>query len=221
MQDRAEIGGTGYLPTTPTPSSEPQEDPLKPVIRAMFDALSADYGDRFLSQFRGPGASKPNAWKYRMLALLKGISPAAVVEGFEQCCAEHPEFPPTARSIADAAKRRAAEIANLERQQAEANRRAMLAAPAELACEAGQARILQMRREAFARAAEGGEEGRAQRLKAALAEHEAILRASGVLRRTDAAAMKLCAVAGCDRPGTVAHSTRPELWLCSEHGRRR
>jgi hypothetical protein len=76
------------LPTIPTPSSEPEEDPLKPVIRAMFDALSTDYGDRFLAQFRGPGASKPNAWKYRMLALLKGISPVAAegLNSFNKSC---------------------------------------------------------------------------------------------------------------------------------------
>lgn len=187
-------------------------DALKPTVNALYAAMCADYGDKFIAQFRGAGIS-PNAWKWRVHTLLTGVEPAHIVDGYEEARKNSGSWPPTVSDIVDAAKNIAKNTQREARESESARSRALLPPPNKL----GLDRI----REGAAKI--GSEAGSEADLAEAIHRHEALIsahRAMGKIHMPPVDGSKLCAVPECRRLGSLTRSTVGSgSWYCRNHFR--
>lgn len=204
--------------------SRNSDEAVKSAIRSVFAALSADYGNLFLSQFKRFGAHKytPTTWKWRLYKRLHGCSAESIYNGYEGLVvAMKGQGMPTMDQIVTAIKDEhrhsqpvlpGPEQAPLDRSAATKERR--------LGELAQFQEYMKQRPEWLKADGSVDEKARLKRLRAAVASHEALL-AEHVRLGKIPPPRKIatpCAFPGCPNSGTrttsVSGSSR---WYCRKH----
>ncbi len=216
--------------TTHTPGSiSRRSDPLHEAVRVLFSAMSADFGSQFSASV--PTEKQADAWQWRCKSKLRGVDPAAVVDGYEQCVAERRPYMPNLAELAET-------IVTLDRRRKrERDEIAAVSVPAprftggiagyvaevlEPNAESSVAQRELAKMRAILTRPAGTNAEREARLAAAVAAHEVLLRGQrelGLLleRGYDRSQLR-CAVTGCQRPGTLTSSINGgAVWYCPEH----
>lgn len=189
----------------------------------MFRCLVMDFGSQFARTFED-GSVTHNAWMHRLAGRVSGLSPSNLIDGYDRARQARAPHMPVLNDIADAAH----EVARLERMREDEVARAVaprfsggllgyvdtvLAAGAEDAI--ADAAISAMRKTLTSTQALTTAE-RQNRLTENVKQLAAMVASVKTHRRAEA--IRLCDVPGCDRAGSLAHSTRGEgPWYCRKH----
>lgn len=190
------------------------EDPLACCIVDLINAMQADFGIKFRTQFAEESENLRN-YKRRLYARLRGHELLAIQRAYERYIdlEPRPEWPPTIPEFLECLDAVERKIRIAKRNQEEIERIDSLPPPKIIECNP-----IQMLRDAIANAKPKTLE---QRLKE-LDEHNELLRkySSKIYSHHESLA-HLCVYQGCSNTGTMSHGTRGEgNFYCSEHFRK-
>ncbi|MBS3953651.1 MAG: hypothetical protein KGZ88_11945 [Methylomicrobium sp.] len=183
------------------------DDPLALCIVSLINAMKADFGHKFKSQFGDPEALR--LYKRRLYAKLKGLEIPDIVDGYERYFEKNTEWPPTVPQLFSLVEQAIKSRVNAEKNRVEAERLAELPPPKH------QCDPLAMLADAKAGSGKPGSKA------AALQNHAAVLELSHSKTLHSFAGFEHgCTIPGCSNAGTISAGTvGGSNFYCREHFR--
>lgn len=184
-------------------------DPLAKTIQGLTEAMKADFGRVYESQYSD--AEVLRSYRRRLYQKLQGYRLEAIRSAYETLVNGGAKFPPTIPELVSATQKKHSEFVKAEKLQAEADRMAALPAPTI------QCNPMEMLAEAMANPQPQGELTRSEKLQM----HEALVKTFGSkIRGINAGQEHKCAVSFCHKTGSLSSSlTGGGNFYCREHYR--
>ncbi len=191
------------------PTKTPSSDALVNCINSMIDAMKADFGHKFKSQFGH--AEELRLYKRRLYQMLRGRDIKHITDAYNGYALSGKEWPPTVPELISALDD--VEKTARRKQAEEMNHLLKLSAPAKKIVECNPLEML-----ANAKVKTGDDrtpEQMEQDKKDAWQRHKALVAPFSV-RNIDAD--HLCAYPSCNKAGSISDSIRGGgTWYCKEH----
>jgi hypothetical protein len=196
------------------------------TCKSIYAAMRLDFGDRFMKQFEDKNDAR--SWINRLYSRLGNAKPAVVVDAYDRAVKEKRPYVPTLDDIVGSATALQAERSRVAERLEYVNAPRLPAGSGiagyveylDAHAEGDLARgCIAMMREIVGRTDAKTRAEQEERLTKAIKAHDKLL-AMAPIRLRAYAERRECGLTGCDRPGTMAHSTNGEgPWFCVEHFR--